>query len=234
MTCFDIWDNLLREYVDQEGKVNYLAWKGEAQQELEDWLQYLSQTSFPAPSNSNERLAFWLNLYNALTVAQVLARYPLNSIQPKIFGFPNWLSFFWFFQRPIYYLGKRRLSLNDIEHRILRRHWREPRLHFALVCASLGCPLLRPQAYKSQIVQQQLEDDAARFINNPNKVVYQAQSHTVHCSAIFQWYRPDFLAVAPSIIFYLNLYLTSPIPLTPQPRLRYLPYDWSLNERTLT
>jgi hypothetical protein len=231
MLDFDPWEQMLQKYVDAQGRVDYQTWKTEAQKELEDWLQALSQIHTHTGDNSNQQLALWLNLYNALTIAQVLSHYPLASIQPKLLGLPNWLAFFWFFQRPLYYLEGVRYSLNDIEHGILRRQWREPRLHFALVCASLGCPLLRPHAYRGQTVQQQLEDDAHRFINNPSKVYYQAQSHILYCSTIFRWYRQDFLQVAPSIPAYLQTYLTPAIQLTPPPRLRYLPYDWSLNQR---
>ncbi len=232
MVNFDTWDKLLHRYVDGQGRVNYQAWKAEAAEELGDWLQVMSQVNREAFHNANEQLAFWLNLYNALTIAQVLSLYPITSIQPKILGFPNWLAFFWFFQRPIYRLGERRYSLNDIEHGILRRQWREPRLHFALVCASDGCPLLRPQAYRGQILQQQLEEDAKRFINNPTKVYYEAHSHTLYCSRIFQWYRQDFLRLASSVPAYLQAYLSPAVQLIPQPRLRYLPYDWSLNQQT--
>jgi hypothetical protein len=231
MVNFDIWDKMLQQYVDEQGRVDYQTWKAEAVTELDDWLQALSQTHQDAFPPGDEQLAFWLNLYNALTIAQVLSRYPITSIQPQILGIPNWLAWFWFFQRPIYRLGERRYSLNQLEHGIMRRKWREPRIHFALVCASLGCPLLRPQAYRGETVQQQLEEDACRFINNPSKVHYQAQSHTLYCSLIFRWYRQDFLQVAPSLAAYLQTYLSLAIPPIPPPRLQYLPYDWSLNQR---
>ena len=231
MSDFDTWDKMLHRYVDGQGQVDYRAWKAEAQEELDDWLQAISQANTKAFNNADEQLAFWLNLYNALTIAQVLARYPITSIQPKILGFPNWLAFFWFFQRPIYGLGERRYSLNDIEHGILRRQWREPRLHFALVCASVGCPLLRPQAYRGQTIQAQLEEDARRFINNHSKVFYEAQSNTLYCSRIFQWYRQDFLLFAPSVPAYIQTYLSPAVQLISRPRLQYLPYDWSLNQR---
>jgi hypothetical protein len=89
----------------------------------------------------------------------------------------------------------------------LRKKFNEPRIHFALVCASLGCPLLRKEAYYGETVRNQLEDDAMRFINNPDKVRYEASTQTLYCSKIFKWYKKDFLQVAASIPDYIRGYL---------------------------
>ncbi|MDZ8189047.1 MAG: DUF547 domain-containing protein [Nostoc sp. ChiSLP02] len=231
MIDFELWDKLLRQYVDPQGRVDYLAWKTEQPQVLADWLK--SQEKFPLKSNTNtpEQLALWINLYNAFTISRILELYPLESILPKFFGIPNWLAFLWFFQRRAYSVFGQRYSLAQIENQILRDELQEPRIHFAIVCASVGCPLLRSGAYFPEQVIQQLDEDARRFINNPQKVYYDSDSQTLHCNKIFKWYRKDFLKVASSIPEYIYLYMKTDVPLTAKTKISYLDYDWSLNQR---
>ncbi|MCC5636262.1 DUF547 domain-containing protein [Nostoc sp. CHAB 5844] len=231
MIDFEPWDKLLRQYVDPEGCVNYVAWKIEQPQVLAQWLS--SQTKSPLKSHTNtlEKLALWINLYNALTISSILEIYPLDSILPKIFGVPNWLAFLWFFQRRVYPIFGQHYSLAQIENQILRDELQEPRIHFAIVCASIGCPLLRSGAYFPEQVIQQLDEDAHRFINNPQKVRYDFDSQTLYCNKIFKWYRQDFLKVAPSVPEYISSYLKIDVPLTATTPISYLDYDWSLNQR---
>lgn len=223
------WDRMLQEYVDDQGRVDYRRWRGNAD-DLDRWLASVSRLDLRVLGR-NSAIAFLINLYNALTIQQVLQRYPLRSIRPRILGMPNWLAFLRFFSRPVYELNGRPLSLNAIEHDLLRSQYPEPRIHFALVCASEGCPLLRAGAYFPDMVAMQLEEDAYRFINNPDKVRYEAASNTLFCSKIFQWYEQDFLTVAPSIPAYINIYRTGLQP-PAAVKLAYLPYSWRLNQRT--
>lgn len=228
MLNFAPWDQLLHRYVDAQGRVNYQAWKAESVKELRDWLQQMSLVD-PRQLYLNQQLALWLNLYNALVILQVLERYPIESIRPKLLGIPNWLGFFRFFQRPIYTLNGQAYGLNLIEHGILRQQFNDPRIHFALVCAAIGCPLLRQQAYLPDIVQAQLEDDAKRFITNPDKVRYDTSTQTLYCSKIFKWYGEDFLEVVDSIPQYIAPYLG--LALADSTPIHYLSYDWRLNQR---
>jgi hypothetical protein len=232
MINFATWDELLRRYVDVQGRVHYRDWKAESPQDLNKWLGKIEQQDIHATSHPDEQLALWINLYNALTIASVLERYPIPSIQPKIFGIPNWIAFLWFFYRPTHKVAGRYYYLNQIEHQILRRDFDEPRIHFALVCASIGCPLLRNGAYWPELVRAQLEEDAIRFINNPDKVRYNSQTQTLYCSKIFEWYRSDFLKVAPSVPDYIRSYLKTDLPLGSNTPIAYLNYDWSLNQKT--
>jgi hypothetical protein len=229
MLNFQPWDQLLNQYVDSLGFINYHAWKAESTQKLTNWLQELSQIN-PEQYHLNQKLALWLNLYNALVIAQVLKKYPIKSILPQFLGIPNWVAFLAFFSRPVYSINKHYYSLNNIEHNILRK-FQEPRLHFALVCASVGCPLLRNEAYRGDRLESQLDEDARRFINNQNKVVYDPQSKILYCSKIFKWYRQDFLQVADSIPDYLKTYLSFPLELDSATPIRYLDYNWNLNEQ---
>lgn len=230
MTDFTPWDHLLQTYVDDAGQVDYAGWQREAAQDLDQWLVAIGSTHLEALDRETA-IAFLINLYNALTIQQVLQRYPIQSIRPTILGIPNWLAFLRFFTRPIYRLHGQCLSLNAIEHNILRRKFTEPRIHFALVCASLGCPLLRAGAYWPDQLTKQLEEDAYRFIHNPDKAHYNAANQTLYCSKIFKWYKADFLTVTDSITAYINGYRTD-IDLPSSVAIAYLPYSWALNQRT--
>lgn len=241
MIDFSPWNAMLHQYVDTQGRVDYASWQQTAMQDLQEWLHDLAANdevrgwftpSLRDRATTDTQLAFWLNVYNALTIAQVLQRYPISSIQPKVLGIPNWLAFLRFFTRPIYQLNGQGLSLNAIEHGILRQQWTEPRIHFALVCAAMGCPWLRNEAYFPDQVQSQLESDAMQFINNPAKVRYDNQTHILYCSKIFQWYGKDFLNVALSIPDYIQRYLSNKSELNDHLSIRYLSYDWNLNQRT--
>lgn len=231
MFDFDAWNQMLHQYVDTQGRVNYWAWQKESAESLADWLNQFATIDPQAFPNQEEQLAFWLNFYNALVIQQILKQYPIESVQRKIFGIPNWIAFFWFFQQPIYSLTDRQYSLNHIEHKVIRPTFNNPKIHFALVCAAVGCPLLRREAYFPETVQSQLEEDAKRFINNPDKVRYDMTTQTLYCSKIFKWYRSDFLTVADSIPEYIQQYLSPSIALCSATPIRYLNYDWSLNQR---
>jgi hypothetical protein len=233
MPDFQPWSELLNQYVDSQGLVNYRAWKTQSTQKLNNWLKELSQTDLEQLqlSDPNQQLALWLNLYNALVIAKVLNNYPIKSILPKFLGIPNWFAFGTFFFRPIYSIDQHRYSLNNIEHDILRRQFSTPCIHFALVCASVGCPLLRNEAYSHDRLETQLDEDAKRFIHNTDKVYYNTEEQTLYCSKIFKWYKQDFLKVSQSIPEYIQTYLSLDIPLTAHTPIKYLDYDWSLNQR---
>jgi hypothetical protein len=231
MLDFQPWSELLARYVDDRGLVDYRGWKEQKSQKLTDWLQELSQIDLEQLSDSKQQLALWINLYNALAIARVLHDYPIQSILPRFLGIPNWIAFWRFFSGSVYQIDRRNYSLNDIEHGILRRQFSTPCIHFALVCASIGCPLLRNEAYSGQLVETQLEEDARRFINNRDKVYYDTQKQILYCSTIFQWYKRDFLQVSPSIPEYIQTYLSLDIPLNANTAIAYLNYDWNLNQR---
>jgi hypothetical protein len=230
MPNFQPWDELLHQYVDEQGLVNYQGMTAESTQKLTTWLEELSQIN-PELLDPNQQLALWLNLYNALVIKQVLKNYPLKSILPKFLGVPNWLAFWMFFSRPVYSINQHRYSLNNIEHDIIRQKFHNPRIHFALVCAAIGCPLLRNQAYRCDRLETQLDEDARRFINNPNKVYYDQNKQVLYCSQIFNWYKKDFLKVSNSIPEYIQTYLSLDISLNEQVTIKYLDYTWSLNQR---
>jgi hypothetical protein len=224
-----IWDELLQRYVDDLGRVNYRRWKAEGGDVLRVWLESFADVDLAAFTDADARLALWLNAYNAIAISQVLEVYPIASIRPKVLGIPNWLSFLDFFTRSNSIVGGKKYSLNQIEHAILRPEFAEPRIHFALVCASVGCPLLRRGAYFPESVRTQLEADASRFIHNPDKVRYDAQKKTLYLSKIFKWYEEDFVKAAGSVAEYVGGYLGPEAAVGDGWAIVFLPYDWNLN-----
>ncbi len=224
-----IWDELLQRYVDDLGHVNYRRWKAEGADVLRVWLESLADVDLADFTDADARLALWLNAYNAIAISQVLEVYPIASIRPKVLGIPNWLSFLDFFTRSNSIIGGKKYSLNQIEHAILRPEFAEPRIHFALVCASVGCPLLRRGAYFPESVRTQLEADASRFIHNPDKVRYDAQKKTLYLSKIFKWYGEDFVKAAGSVAEYVGGYLGPEAAVGDGWAIVFLPYDWNLN-----
>jgi len=226
MLNFQTYDELLNLYVDNQGKINYQTWKMRSSDRLNQWLEELSLIDLQKYSE-DKQLALWINFYNALVIAEILKIYPIESIFPKFLGIADPIAFFLFFSRPVY----RGYSLNNIEHDIIRPRFRDPRIHFALVCAALGCPILRNEAYNPENLQHQLNEDAKRFINNREKVYYDTDNKTLYCSKIFKWYERDFLEVANSIPEYIQTYLSPDIPIKASCQVKYLDYDWRLNQR---
>jgi len=224
-----IWDELLQRYVDDLGRVNYRRWKAEGADVLRAWLESFADVDLRDFTDADARLALWLNAYNAIAISQVLEVYPIASIRPKVLGIPNWLSFLDFFTRSNSIIGGKKYSLNQIEHAILRPEFAEPRIHFALVCASVGCPLLRRGAYFPESVRTQLEADASRFLHNPDKVRYDAQKKTLYLSKIFKWYEEDFVKAAGSVAEYVRGYLGPEAAVGDGWAIVFLPYDWNLN-----
>ncbi len=220
---------MLQEYV-KDGSVDYARWQQESAKALDEWLESVQSVELEKLDRENA-IALLLNLYNALVIQQILQKYPIESIRPHFLGVPNWISFLLFFKKRIYQLDGQALSLDGIEKGILRSRYKEPRMHFALVCASQGCPLLRSEAYWPDRLSAQLEEDTARFVNNPDKVHYAAPERTLYLSKIFKWYQSDFLTQAASIPGYIQPYLTG-VQLPDDISLAYKPYSWQLNQRT--
>ncbi len=231
MIDFTPWTQMLQTHV-QHGKVDYGRWQTESAEALARWLADAKGVDLEL-LESESAIAFLINLYNALVVQQVLQRYPIDSIRPTVLGIPNWIGFLLFFKKPVCTLGDRSLSLDGIEHGTLRSRYSESRIHFALVCAAEGCPLLRAEAYTPAQLSTQLEADVQRFINNPAKVRYDAASNTLYCSKIFKWYESDFLAESGSIPAYIQRYLPD-TALPANVNVVYLPYSWRLNDQRIS
>ena len=147
------WDALLKKYVDAQGQVAYQAWKNSAgdSQVLDAYINSLSRANTQTQASREAKLAFWINAYNAVTVKGILREYPTTSIRnhtAKVFGYNIW-------QDLMLTVGNSTYSLEDMEHKVLRKMG-EPRVHFAIVCASYSCPRLLNEAYVAARLEKQL------------------------------------------------------------------------------
>jgi hypothetical protein len=227
------WDALLKKHVVvlDGGKASQLRYAGMARDraDLKAYLQSLSevtQAQFDGWSRQ-EQMAFLINAYNAFTVEKILARYPdIRSIWDfgRLFGNPFKDQFF-------VLLGHRR-SLDWIEHEKLRKSYREPRIHYAVNCAAVGCPMLREEAYVASRLNAQLEEQARRFLSDRTR--NRLREGRLEVSKIFDWFKQDFEPREAYFARYASL-------LADHPRerdaisggkivLRFLDYDWSLND----
>lgn len=216
------WTSLLKKHV-KDGHVNYSGFIKD-RPALE---QYLASLRSHPPSKSwtnNEKLAYWINTYNAYTIELILRHWPITGIR-QVSGRIQmpFVNSPW--DIPIIPAGDAEITLNDVEHRILRKQFEDPRIHFAIVCASKSCPNLRSEAYTANLIDQQLNDQAIKFINDPSKNVI--EQDTIRISRIFQWFRGDF-EKNHSLVDFLNQYSNRPID--KKVVIRHLEYDWSLNE----
>ncbi len=187
-----LWDQFLRKYLlaphpSGVNRVRYDAVTPEDRSSLKSYLQNLG--SLPISIyNRTEQKAYWINLYNALTVELILSRYPVESIReinisPGIFSRGPWGA-------KLITVEGEKLSLDDIEHRILRPIWKDNRVHYAVNCASLGCPNLQPIAYTSDNSDALLEQGAREYVNHPRGVA--VENGNLRVSSIYIWFQQDF------------------------------------------
>ncbi|RMG14377.1 MAG: DUF547 domain-containing protein [Deltaproteobacteria bacterium] len=226
------WSRLLGRYV-HSGVVDYASWKRSGEADLDAYLRSLQRVCSGAYEtwSREEKLAFWINAYNAYTVRLVLDHYPLGSIRE--IGLLPGAAFRMHFI-PMQRLRGRTLSLDDIEHGILRKEFAEPRIHFAIVCASKSCPVLRAEAYRAEALEAELDDAARTFLGDPNKNRYDAQTHTLWLSRIFDWFHEDFERSAGSVLAFVRKFMHpggGQLPNADGLRIEYLDYDWALNGR---
>lgn len=214
----DLWDSLVKKYVTEAGLVDYKGFLKD-REKLQQYLNLLSN-NHPNPETwtKKERLAYWINAYNAFTVELILKNYPLKSIKDiSLVNSPWKIEFI--------EIGGKKYDLDYIEHEILRKEFDEPRIHFAINCASMSCPKMRKEAYTAEKLESQLDDQAKGFINDPSRNVIRKDE--VKLSKIFKWFTGDFTKDK-TLIGYINQY--SETKINPDAKISYLEYDWSLNE----
>lgn len=222
------WTDVLAHQV-KDGLVDYSALKAQPAK-LNAYLVTLAevpQAEF-ARWTERQRLAFLCNAYNAATVRLIVDHYPVKSIKDLggLFSSP--------WERPVVKLFGAVHTLDQLEHRMIRPQFREPRIHFALVCAARGCPPLRAEAYIEERLDEQLADQARKFLASPEKNRLDEVTGTLHLSPIFKWYGDDFGRDTDSVLRALKPYWpkASAAALSKGGfRIRYTDYDWSLNEQ---
>ena len=227
----------LRDYVTDHGWVRY----EQLRDDREGLDRFVAQIARVSPEShpelfttDAEQMAYWINAYNALVLQGVLNKYPVKSVRD--IGF-----LFGFFRRMKFTVGVRRMTLDDIEHRELRKKFLEPRIHFAVNCASISCPKLAREPYLPEKLDEQLDRAARDFLQDGIAVRSDPEKNEIRISKIFDWYDDDFLRYQqklrpgekPSVLDYLRPFLSESVQSflrTRNPKLRHLSYDWGLND----
>ncbi len=230
------WENLIERYV-KEGKVNY---RGVIKNDLPAFhsivadLERVSEGEY-STWNKEQKMSFWINTYNIEAMKLVLDHYPLKrSLGLQVLRYPansiQQIPDVWN-QEGLTILG-RKASLNYIENEVLRKEFQDQRIHFAIVCASLGCPVLRDEPYVFDRLDSQLNDAVAKFMQDRKKFSYDAHNNIFifYLSPIFKWFKEDFEKAGGSISF-IKKYVPQNKNLPDSGKIQWLDYDWSLNEQ---
>ncbi|QDV82204.1 DUF547 domain-containing protein [Planctomycetes bacterium TBK1r] len=226
------WGALLKRYVDENGNVNYAGWKKSATdvQALEAFLGHLSSANPSAQATQAAKLAFWINAYNAVTVHGILREYPTTSIRnhtAKLIGYNIWDDL-------LLTVGGQPFSLNQMEHEVLRKMG-EPRIHFAIVCASRSCPRLLNEAYTAEKLDAQLTTNTKVFFANPGNFRYDAVGRKFQLSSILDWFGEDFGSDQAAQLRTIAPYLPSreayDAAIANSVSVSHLDYDWGLNDQ---
>lgn len=223
------WTAFLQQYVVRDevlalNRIRYAAVSKADRTALRAYIQGLESVVID-DYNRDEQFAYWLNLYNAVTVELILKAYPVDSIRDLggLFSSGPW-------DRKVATVMGETLTLNDIEHRILRPIWDDPLVHYGVNCASVGCPNLRDEAYTGTEVYAQLRDNASDYVNSPRGVTFRAGELRV--SKIYNWYRTDFGGSESGVINHLRRHAAPALSarLDAAAAIDGYAYDWQLND----
>ncbi len=214
------YDALLKKYVSGSG-VRYSAWKGSAA-DVAAIAKVVEAIGAENPSGlaRNDKLAFYINAYNAWMIHLVLEKYPIKSVR-------DYAPLFGVFTGKNIRLGGEKMSLNHLEKDLILKGIGEPRAHFAVNCASRSCPVLIPAAYTGATLDKVLDERAKAFTANPLGVQLAKDGSTAQLSSIFKWYADDFKAAGGAVAF-INKFRAQPLPAGV--KVEFQDYDWSLNE----
>jgi len=226
------WERFMAKYLVTShpsgiNRVEYGEVSAVDKQTLKSYLDDLQQVPV-SQLNRNEQKAYWINLYNAATLDIVLDHYPVSSITKVnlasgLFSRGPW-------EAKILKIEGQEVSLNDIEHRILRPIWKDPRVHYAVNCASIGCPNLQDRAYTSKNTEVLLEKGAREYINHPRGAAFEGKKLVL--SSIYDWFQEDFGGSDQGVLRHLRRYAAPDLAGKLESfsgRIDYQ-YDWSLNE----
>ena len=205
-------DALLKKYVSSGGNVNYASIKAN-RSELDAIINEFKETSLESSWSKNQKLAYYINAYNAFTIKLIVDNYPTSSIT-KLAGGKPW-------DKKFVTLGSKTVTLNHLENSIIRKQFNEPRIHFALNCASKSCPILLNKAYTADNLNIMLTSQTKKFLNDTSKNNFSNKEAQI--SKIFDWYGEDF----PDVMGFIKKY--HPLDYDPK-KTTYLEYSWDLNK----
>ncbi len=218
------FDAVLKKHVDDAGGVDYRALKAD-RAALDAYVASLAKAPL-AQMGRNERLTLLINAYNAFTLRLIVEHYPIDSIKDIPDG-QRWDAKRW-------NLAGNTWSLNEIEHEQVRPHFKEPRIHFALVCAAVGCPPLRNEAYAVDRLEEQLAAQAKYVHTHDRWFQFDASSGVVRLTSLYDWYGGDFEQAAGSVLSYAaghSPQLKAALDAGKTPKVQFLDYDWALNQK---
>jgi hypothetical protein len=223
------WTRLLERYVDDRGLVDYKTWKETDVASLDDYLQMLADLD-ERELDQNERLALWINAWNAITVRAVLGFHPIRSLKEHASDVPLKFNVWKDYKRTI--VG-RYVSLEEILNDVLR-NMREPRIHFALTRAAFGGPFLRKEAYQGERIDAQLEEQVQAFFKDARQFHVEPSGKVVTLSQMLKLYRDDFGPSKRDLLDFLARHCadaeTKSILADPETKVKYSEYDWRLDE----
>lgn len=223
------WSEILNRYLDIENSsgVHLFRYSDVTPRDRALLGEYITMLESVDPRRyyRSEQLAYWINLYNALTVRLILDNYPVKSITElgdRLFSFGPWDD------EQTIIIGKS-LTLNDIEHQILRPIWQDPRIHYAVNCASYSCPNLAPVAYTAENTESLLQQGAVNYVNHSRAVSFEDED--LQLSSIYEWYQEDFGGTEESVITHLRRYANASLLYQLHDFRGDITYhyDWSLN-----
>ena len=229
-----LFTQILRDYVSN-GLVKYKELKDDRR--LDKYIKQLENTDPPKIMNEKNRLAFWINAYNAYTLMFIIEEYPVESINDLHWGGLYLGSLLgttiWDDEKIV--INGSELTLNDIEHDIIRKKFNDEKIHFALVCASISCPTLRNEAYEGYKLDKQLGHQAELFFNDVTKNKFDKNTRTASLSKILSWYEDDFGENEQAILNYAAQFIDKQTANDIKSNLsewkiKYLSYNWDLNE----
>lgn len=229
----ELFTEILSQYV-KDGKVNYDELRQD--ERFGQYIDQLSKTDPAAIELSEDKLAFWINAYNAFTLKIVCDNYPVESIKDLNAGgsLSNALNKT-VFDKDFIEMNDNKMSLNYIENEIIRKQYDDPRIHFALVCAAVSCPPLRAEAYAGEKLNEQLDEQARIFFSQKDKNYFEVDKKVAHLSKILDWYSGDFGDSDKEKLLFVSRFLSdetaSAIKGNPADwQIKYTDYNWALNE----
>lgn len=244
-------DQILHEHVDDFGRVDYAALlaRPETLDRYYDLVAaYSPDTHAHLFADEAARFAYWINAYNGAVLKAVIAHYPIASVSdvsgPPLARLLSDQIGFFYFQKLIF--GGTRMNLYNLEHEIIRKRFADPRLHFAINCASAGCPRLPRSAFHAASLEDELETETRYFVNEPRNLRVDDDAQVIHVSSIFLWYRDDFVdwmkrthpqVADPDLLDYARLYLSADTRADLDRaeaagyEIQAIPYDWNLNDQ---
>jgi hypothetical protein len=220
------FDMVLKQYVDEKGLVDYNGIAKDRQ--FSEYMQSLERAKVEDLSYDG-KLAFWINAYNAVTIDKVIKKKPKKSVRETLV--PGLWTSTKFFTTPEHTVSGQELSPDDIQKEILFKNFQDPRIHFAIICASSGCPPLPRIAYTEMNVQTRLEEETRKYMNSRRGTRIDRVENKLYVSKLFDWYDDDFIQKSGSVLGFMRPYLREQTLafIERNPKISYLEYDWSLN-----